>query len=117
MLRGTLPPVSRRSTYIETLELIDDDTGDRIDLTGADITVEVFASCITDDYGFSGTDRGGVTVTRDAGGITVPEDGIIVWRYEAGALDGLSGLATVSVLISRDGDSDEVARLLLPIQD
>ena len=116
MLTGQLPPVSRRSTYIETLELLDDETGDPIDLSGAAITVSVCRMLAADDYG-AVCAASCATATLGAG-VTVPEPGIIVWRFEAGALGGIApGVALLSVLISRDGDSYEALRALLPIED
>lgn len=117
MLTGSLPPISRRSTYIETLELIDDDTGDAIDLTGAAITVEIRYGRSGDDYGWSGS-YADHSATLESGAVTIPEDGIIQWRFEANSLRCvLPGSAWLSVLISRDGDTYEVARLSLPIED
>lgn len=116
MLTGSLPPISRRATYIETLELIDDDTGDPIDLTGADIRVELCANIGRDDYGW--WDWPATTSATLADGITVPEAGIVQWRFEAGRLSRFArGAAGLRVIISRDGDTDVVARLTLPVED
>lgn len=116
MLTGSLPPVSRRSTYIETLELIDDASGDPIDLTGAAITVSIYDSAVVSDYGDVRSWPAALTATL-GNGVTVPETGIVQWRFEAGSLACLRRDATLSVIISRDGDTDEIARLSLPIED
>ena len=42
MYQGTLPPVSNKESWSETVELYDDTTGEKIDLSGAvDIIVKV----------------------------------------------------------------------------
>lgn len=118
MLTGSPPPISRRSTYIETLELIDDDTGDLIDLTGAAVSVEIrFNRTVGDDYGWLGR-RADLVASLDDGRVAVPELGVIQWRFEAGAFDRIGpGSASLSVLIQRDGDTDKVADLILPFED
>ncbi len=108
MLTGSLPPITRRGTYIETTELTDE-AGSAIDLTGADIRVEVAENgegCTPD-----------LTASLD-GGVSVVAPGTIQWRFEAGAFDRFRlGLRRLRVLISRDGDTDVVASLTLPVED
>lgn len=41
MLTGTLEPASNRAGFSLIVELLDDDTGDAVDLTGASIVFEV----------------------------------------------------------------------------
>lgn len=41
MFTGRLAPVSNRQTWIEQISIVDDDTGEGIDLTGHTLTVQV----------------------------------------------------------------------------
>ena len=111
MFSGSLGPISRRATYIETLALVSDDDGLPLDLTGAAITVSIAPIQAGFPY-----PRG---VTADlTSGVTVPAPGIIQWRFEQSAAQNFScGLNRVSVVISRDGDTDEVLNATLPVED
>ena len=116
MLTGSLPPISRRSTYIETFEGIDDATGEPIDFTGADIKVEIFSDIGRDDYGW--WDRAACLTATLTNGVTMPDTGVIQWRFEAGSMSRFCrGLAGLRLTVSRDGDTDVLARLTLPIED
>lgn len=121
MVTGTLEPVSRRETYIETLEMIDDDTGQPINLSGATIIVEIRIGSVTHDGYDNGSYYYDTTcqpfLSADlTSGVTIPALGVLQWRFND--LSRLpNGPAHVAVLISRDGATSEVMNAILPVED
>jgi hypothetical protein len=107
---GTLSPVSTRATWIETLEVFDDDTDERFDFsTATEITVEVRDKC------------GGALLSGklSRGDIILPEVGVMQWRFEVGQMNSLCGAHTyeIGVTIELDGDTTQVLIGRLPILD
>src|SRR5437764_9135425 len=106
MFTETLPSLSRKATYVETLELTSADDGSLIDLTGAAITVSLAEP---DDDAFA-------TATVDGGGVTIVSPGVIQWRFEQPVMSRADVESyQLSVVISRDGDSTEILNASLPV--
>jgi hypothetical protein len=109
MFTGVLPPVSRRGTYTDTIELTSDDDGSLIDLSG--LSAVVVALSETGDT----TSVASVSLTS---GVVIPALGIIQWRFEQGVMGGLDQETyTLTVTVTGSGDTVEIVNASLPIGD
>jgi hypothetical protein len=81
MLTGTLPPVSNKADWIEEYELYDDETGDPLDISGADeITVSVRDAKSRSVL---------LTATLSGGSIAHAETGVFRWTFAAESMRSL----------------------------
>lgn len=111
MFFGSLPPISNRATWSESVQLTDSETGDAIDLTAVDeITVQV-----RDPYTFTNMLSGTLT----GGEITVVSTGIFQWRFERSQLGVLTVSKTYEVGCVIEQDDDEVQLIIgtVPVFD
>ncbi|MCB5205004.1 hypothetical protein LH464_21290 [Neorhizobium sp. T786] len=110
MYEAQLNPISNRADWIETIELVDDDTGEVItDLTGVTAVVEVRsrAPCYRHLGG-----------TTEDGRIIIADGGIIQWRFTAQEMRGLSpGPYEIGFTITRDGITEQELIGSLPVVD
>lgn len=106
MLLGSVHTASNRSDYHLVYDLTSIDDGAPVDLTGAGLTVT-----IRDEQG---CER--VTVSTSSGGVTTPDDGTIYVYIPVATFSALkAGRYTVSVVMARDGLTEELARNYLTI--
>ncbi len=106
MLLGSVHTASNRSDFhlVYDLSSVDDDTP--VDLTGAVLTVT-----IRDE---AGCER--ITVSTSTGDVTTPDDGTIYVLVPVATFSALkAGRYTVSVVMTRDGLTEELARNYLTI--
>lgn len=100
MYGGSLGQISNRATWQNGFEIIDAETDDLMDLTGASITMKVAR-----EPGQS------VVLTGSTGGgeLTIPALGQVDFRFEASQMTNLCpGTYSASVLIERSGDTDQL---------
>lgn len=110
MYTAQLKPVSNRADWIETIELIDDDTGQIItDLSDVTVNVEVReASC-----------RSRVLIgSSDDGHVTYPGNGIIQWMFSRSEMSALTAdIYEIGVTVTRNGFTEQELIGSLPIVD
>src|SRR5262245_38049466 len=98
MYIGSLDPVSNHADWRVTREVIDDDTDERVDLTGAEIRFEV-----RDQRSFSTRLRASTTDGR----ITIDDTGTFTVAFSAADMRNLgAGIYDVGCLITMNGVTD-----------
>lgn len=109
MLRGNSPPVSRRATYEDFLELTDSDAP-HDPIAWADVVSAVAEICRLD------RDAPLLSASLNAG-VTLPADGIVKWRFEPEDLGSLrAGDYRLLVrLTTSAGDTVELLDAILPL--
>lgn len=110
MYEAILNPISNRADWIETIELIDDETGETLtDLTGLSASVELRSR---DPYCRR---LGG---TSDDGRIVFIDGGIIQWHFTALEMRSLDpGLYQLGFTITREDVTEQELIAALPIVD
>jgi hypothetical protein len=110
MYDARLKPVSNRADWIESIELIDDDTGEPItDLTGVTASLEVRSR---DPYCQH------LTGTTDDGHIVISDTGIIQWHFTATEMHCLSPrIYEIGFTITRDDITEQEMIGVLPVLD
>jgi hypothetical protein len=109
----TLPPVSNRETWLGDYTLIDQDTGETIDLDGADEITITVRDPQTLTAMLTGTLSGGeIAVVGDS------TDGVFEWRFERSQMAALQA-KTYEVGLVIEADDDEIQLLIgrLPVLD
>lgn len=108
MLEVMLARVSNRATWRDVIELTDADTGDAIDLSEADIVVEV-----ADDCG-----RILLSATTDNGKVTVLTAGSAEFVFTRDEMATLCpGTYRVGGTVTIDGDTEQVFFGTVPVMD
>jgi len=103
MIRGTLDPISNRATWSDYGVILDAETHELVDISGADeITL------IVSDQ--SGCNR--ITGTLSGGEITVPDTGVYSWVLSSAQMSALYGPQTYQLAI-RIEINDEIIQLVL----
>jgi hypothetical protein len=104
------PRVSNRADWIETIELIDDDTGEVItDLTGVTVAIEVrqLPSCCRVLSG-----------TTEDGTIAIQGNGIIQWHFTKSQMSNLCAATyQIGITVERDDITEQELIGSLPIVD
>lgn len=110
MYDAQLKPVSNRADWIETIELIDDDTGQVItDLSDVTVKVEVRKTPCR-----SRTLSG----TSEDGHVTYPGNGIIQWHFTRSEMSNLcAGTYEIGVTVTRDDLTEQELIGSLPVVD
>ncbi|MNL25915.1 hypothetical protein D3C87_1474170 [compost metagenome] len=109
MYDAQLPPVSNRADWIETIELVDDDTEETItDLSGVTIIVEVrdrdHRRCL---YG-----------TTEDGHIVFAGFGVISWGFNRQEMTQLcAGTYEIGITVKRDGITEQELVGSVPVID
>jgi hypothetical protein len=108
MYDAQLKPVSNRADWIETIELIDDDTGQVItDLTG--VTVKLEIRRLTDCWS-------ALVGSSDDGHVTFPGNGVIQWHFTKLEMSNLSlGTYEIGVTVTLDDFTEQELIGSLPI--
>lgn len=109
MYNVTFDPISNRADWIETFELINDDTGEAItDLDDVDVKIEV-----------RGRDYCRVlTGSKDDGTITELGGGVMQWHFTATQMRSLCyGTYEVGLIITRDDITEQELIGVLPVVD
>ncbi|QOZ68892.1 hypothetical protein [Bradyrhizobium arachidis] len=101
MYTGYLAPASNRANWSEAITLVDNDSGDSIDIGGCRITLTVWNE-----------NRSPVLrASTDDGTITLPDVGTFQWDFDTTQMSGLCpGAYAVGVRISQN---DRVVQLLI----
>lgn len=100
MYGGSLGQISNKATWANGFQIIDAETDDLMDLTGAAITMKV--------YRLPGRSIV-LTGSTDGGEVTIPALGLIDFRFEAEAMSSLgAGTYDASLIIVRAGDTDQL---------
>lgn len=109
MFGAHLPYISNRATWLEPIQVIDDEDGTLIDLSGADeITVEV---CRT---GYSGSPV--LSASLSAGTVVILDTGVFQFRFEASQVGILTNDAyDVGITYEEDGDTVQLLLGTVPI--
>lgn len=127
MLTGTLAPISRHADWIETFELVDDDTAEPIDLSTASITVRLRrarqrpphgnSSGYGTSYAYGGGSNDTVIVgSTDNGKVTISSPGIAELHFTPSDLQGLdSDTYEVSALLNDNGITLQLFLGTIPI--
>lgn len=102
--------VSNRADWIETIELIDDDTGEVItDLSGVSVALE-----IRDLPSWCRV----LSATTDNGKITFPGNGIIQWQFTKSEMSTLcAGTYEVGITVTRDDITEQELIGSLPVYE
>lgn len=110
MYDAQLKPVSNRADWLETIELIDDDTGQVItDLTGVTVKIEVRK---TPCYSRS------LAGSSDDGHVTYPGNGIIQWHFTRSEMSNLvAGTYEIGVTVTLDDFTEQELIGSLPVVD
>lgn len=110
MYEAQLNPISNRADWIETIELIDDDTGAIIEnLDGVTAVVEVRSKSPYCRY---------LHGTTEDGRIIFAPGGIIQWRFTAQEMRALeAGPYEIGFTITRDGITEQELIGSLPVVD
>lgn len=117
MYRGTLDEVSNKATLMMDIEVIDDDTGELADLTGATIVVEFRAKRSVDDYD-STIATAILSASTGNGKITIPSTGVFRLLFTLAEMTSLCAQTVdAGVTITRDGFTDPLFIGLIPIID
>lgn len=110
MYDAQLKPISNRADWLETIELIDDDTGQVItDLTGVTVKVEVRSQpeCYSVLVG-----------TSDDGHVTFPGYGIIQWQFTKSEISNLrAGTYEIGVTVTLNDFTEQELIGSLPVVD
>lgn len=108
MFDATLEPVSNRADWIETIELVDDDTGEIItDLSGVSVALQVRARDCCSPI---------LSASSDAGTITIGEGGIIQWHFTKTQMGGLcAGVYDIGITVTRDGITEQELIGTMPV--
>lgn len=108
MMKTQFPRASNRADWSETLELIDDDTGEVItDLTGVVIRVQVAARC----------NRYLSAVTSDSH-VTTSAFGTVTWTFPASEMSTLTpDTYDVGITLERDGAIEQELIGVLPVYE
>ena len=101
MYTGYLAPASNRASWTEAVQLVDNESGDNIEISGCRITLTV-----------RNENRNPVlTASTDDGTITLPQTGTFQWDFSETQMSGLCpGASSVRGRISQD---DRVVQLLI----
>jgi hypothetical protein len=110
MYEANLKPVSNRADWIETIELVDDDTNDVIeDLSGVEVFIEVRSR---DPY------HRCLSGSVDDGHIILIPGGVIQWQFTANEMHSLcAGTYEVGITVVRDGITEQELIGSLPVLD
>lgn len=110
MYDAQLKPVSNRADWIETIELIDDDTGQIItDLSDVTVKIEVRKTPCYSQM---------LAGTSEDGHVTYPGNGAIQWHFTRSEMAGLSaGTYEIGVTITRDDITEQELIGSLPVVD
>ena len=110
MLTGTLTPVSNKADWAESFEILDDETGEQIDLSDAtEIVIEIKSKS-----------RDNVLLSASLTGDTVEfvEDGVFQWSFTAAQMTTLcSGTYDVRCRITKDAIVTQLIIGTLPVLD
>jgi hypothetical protein len=104
MLRGTLPPQSRRMAYVQAVELLaDEDPWDPIDTSSITSGTAKLCTPMLDSALVDGT-------------VTVPSSGVVRWSFTKAQLGNLApGLYRLLVAVVADGDDVELVDGLISL--
>jgi hypothetical protein len=110
MYEANLKPVSNRADWIETIELVDDDTNAVIeDLTGVSVFIEVRSR---DPY------HRCLSGSVDDGHIILIPGGVIQWQFTATEMRGLcAGTYEIGITVVRDDITEQELIGSLPVLD
>jgi hypothetical protein len=100
MFIATLPPVSNRASWIESVELTDEETGEPIDLTGCDIEVAVRPQ---------GTTRPCLQASTGDDTVAIVDTGVFQFTFTPDQMRSQCvGTYDVGATISRDGETAQI---------
>jgi hypothetical protein len=108
MYDAQLKPVSNRADWLETIELVDDDTNEIItDLTG--VTVKVEVRNLPDCWPM-------LAGSSDDGHVTFPGNGIIQWLFTRSEMSCLcAGTYEIGVTVTKDDFTEQELIGSLPV--
>lgn len=108
MYEAKLNPVSNRADWLETIELIDDDTDQTItDLTGVTVKIEVrgLPNCYPR-----------LTGSSDDGHVTFPGNGIIQWLFTKAEMSTLCAATyEIGITVVKDDFTEQELIGVLPV--
>ena len=110
MYDAQLKPVSNRADWLETIELIDDDTGQTItDLNGVSVKIEIRQ--------LSGFYRA-LVGSSDDGHVTFPGNGIIQWHFTRTEMSALvAGTYEIGITVTLNDFTEQELIGSLPVVD
>lgn len=111
MYDAQLKPVSNRADWLETIELIDDDTGQVItDLTGVTVKIEVRAGTPCYSRALAGS--------SDDGHVTFPGFGIVQWLFTRSEMSNLTaGTYEIGITVTLNDFTEQELIGSLPVLD
>lgn len=111
MLTGTLTPVSNQADWIECYELVDDDTGDLIDISDATEIVVEIKDCPNGRHAR-------LTSSLEDATVSHVSTGIFQWVFTASQMSGLcAGTYDVRARITKDDIVTQLFIGYLPVLD
>lgn len=110
MYEAQLPAVSNRADWIESIELINDDTNEVItDLTGVTVVVAIRSRDPFYVY---------MSGTSDDGHVTFLLGGVIQWRFTADEMRTLAPLTyDIGITVAKNGITEQELIGSLPVLD
>lgn len=110
MYEATLKPVSNRADWIETVELVNDDTGEVITNLNDVVVVVAVRTCDPPTTYLTGSSQDGH--------IEFVPGGIIQWRFTAAEMRSLAARTyEIGVTVTRDGITEQELIGVLPVLD
>jgi hypothetical protein len=128
MFRGAFPAISNRQSFIDAVELYDDEDGTLVDLTGCIIQVEIRPAGLSwpsDSYwsagwgwgyGLFGSTR--LLASTADGSIIIPDVGTFIFTFTPAQIASLCpGLYELAANISRDDETVQLILGTMPVLD
>ncbi len=113
MYTGYLDTITNRADWNTTIQIVDADTEEPVDLTGVDAYMQVVTcpsnnDCGPCDYGFSGCSAALSGSTED-GRISISSDGVLSWSFPASSLRGLCPQTyDIGVILKKDEQTTQL---------
>jgi hypothetical protein len=118
MYTGTLEAVSNRQDWQFIRQLIDDDTGDPVDLTGASIVFEIREQPDDQQYNVPAWPGATLSATTENGKITIIDTGAFqVWFTPSDMQSLRAGYYDVGCTITANGLTTQLMAAELPVVD
>ena len=118
MYAGPLDPVSNRQDWQFIRQLVDDDTGDPVDLSAASITFEVRARPDDQHASAQGSPNATLSATTANGKITIVDSGTFQVWFPLADMQALSpGYYDAGCTIAVNGITEQLLAATLPVID
>jgi len=122
MYEGSLSAVSNRATWADCVGVIDNDTGEPLDISGAsEIAVQVAPMQSVDVGGYGNVSYSAtplLTATLSNGKIQHVQTGVFAFEFSKGDMRGIAGgVYNVEVTIEKDGETVSLILGTVPVRE